>query len=576
MNRVVRETNPLSDDRTYEYDSEDNLIRKVDRNGRPTEYDYDNLYRQTAEIWLDGTDQEVHRFTYTYDVASQMLTAVDPADAMTYRYDDLGRVTQKSYDITGLEPTIMFDQTFDSESNLLSVTAMIGTTADFVNHITYDNLYRPTRISQMGVAGPADANTVAEKRLDFTWDIASQRTSATRFADLAGAQLVVTTDFSYDRDSRLVDIHHRQDTNDLARYGLTWDAGNRITRWESLVDGVVDYDYDDRNQLTGADYDFQQDETYQYDENGNRIGGDHQTGLANRLAEDEMYTYEYDAEGNRTLRTNKATGEVTEYEWDHRNRLTRIVTRGVSEGPATQTVEHSYDAFNRWIRRRVDSDGAGPASFDDTFFVQDGNQIVLQFDGTTASDLSHRYLWGTGVDEIMADENAIGDVAWPLADHLGTVRDIASYDASTNTSNVDNHITYDAFGNVVSETNAAIDLLFGYTGRPFDDTTNLQNNLHRWYDATTGKWISEDPIGFGAGDANLTRYVSNQPVSLLDRDGLLPKLSGVGRVLDSRPRGTQTYAPDNAYLHTPDIGNSYVIRKVGTDPVKATLQELYP
>ena len=82
------------------------------------------------------------------------------------------------------------------------------------------------------------------------------------------------------------------------------------------------------------------------------------------------------------------------------------------------------------------------------------------------------------------------------------------------------HIDYDGFGNVRSETNPAVTHLIGYTGRPFDAETGLQNN-HRWYDANTGRWISKDPIGFAAGDANLSRYVGNGPVNASDPSGLI-------------------------------------------------------
>lgn len=41
--------------------------------------------------------------------------------------------------------------------------------------------------------------------------------------------------------------------------------------------------------------------------------------------------------------------------------------------------------------------------------------------------------------------------------------------------------------------------------RPFDPDTGLQNNLNRWYDASVGRWLSEAPIGFAAGDENLYR-----------------------------------------------------------------------
>lgn len=36
------------------------------------------------------------------------------------------------------------------------------------------------------------------------------------------------------------------------------------------------------------------------------------------------------------------------------------------------------------------------------------------------------------------------------------------------------------------------------------------------YDPTIGRWIQEDPIGFAAGDANLLRYVGNNPTNFTD------------------------------------------------------------
>jgi hypothetical protein len=51
----------------------------------------------------------------------------------------------------------------------------------------------------------------------------------------------------------------------------------------------------------------------------------------------------------------------------------------------------------------------------------------------------------------------------------------------------------------------------------------MQSSWERWYDARVGKWISEDPIGFAAGDANLSRYVGNQSTVAIDPTGLLIK-----------------------------------------------------
>jgi len=40
------------------------------------------------------------------------------------------------------------------------------------------------------------------------------------------------------------------------------------------------------------------------------------------------------------------------------------------------------------------------------------------------------------------------------------------------------------------------------------------------YDPTIGRWISEDPVEFEAGDSNLFRYVKNNPVADTDPSGL--------------------------------------------------------
>jgi hypothetical protein len=77
-------------------------------------------------------------------------------------------------------------------------------------------------------------------------------------------------------------------------------------------------------------------------------------GPNNQLLSDGTYDYTYDAEGNRTSRTNIATGEVTAYAWDYRNRLTQVTSLDASNN-VTQTVKYTYDVNNNRIAevRRV-------------------------------------------------------------------------------------------------------------------------------------------------------------------------------------------------------------------------------
>jgi RHS repeat-associated protein len=72
---------------------------------------------------------------------------------------------------------------------------------------------------------------------------------------------------------------------------------------------------------------------------------------------------------------------------------------------------------------------------------------------------------------------------------------------------------------VTSETAPKVDFRFGYTGRERDEETGLDYYRARYYDPSNGRFISEDPIGFGGGDANLSRYVLNSPTNFNDPSG---------------------------------------------------------
>ena len=72
-----------------------------------------------------------------------------------------------------------------------------------------------------------------------------------------------------------------------------------------------------------------------------------------------------------------------------------------------------------------------------------------------------------------------GTVIWPLVDNEGTDRDLVEYNASTGVTTVVDHLAYNSFGAVTSETNAAISYLFGYTGFVRDLATGLDHSQTR-------------------------------------------------------------------------------------------------
>jgi RHS repeat-associated protein len=128
------------------------------------------------------------------------------------------------------------------------------------------------------------------------------------------------------------------------------------------------------------------------------------------------------------------------------------------------------------------------------------------------------------VDQAFADEQvtspqAPGKVVWTLTDNLGTVRDLAVYNAQTGQTSVVNHRVYDSFGNLVSQTNAAVDCLFGFAGMVYDEASGTYVTPTRRYKPTDGRWDGPDWILFGGGDTNLDRYCGNSPTNATDPSG---------------------------------------------------------
>jgi len=86
-------------------------------------------------------------------------------------------------------------------------------------------------------------------------------------------------------------------------------------------------------------------------------------------------------------------------------------------------------------------------------------------------------------------------------------------------------ITYDTYGNMLSDSNRSLKIPFGFAGGLYDSDTKLTRFGYRDYDGFTGKWTAKDPIGFGGGDSNLYGYVLGDPVGLVDPSGLSSSFS---------------------------------------------------
>lgn len=528
LGRMTSETNELNETRTYEYDALGNLTRATDRLDRIVEYAYDNLSRVTSETWFAaGGATVVNTISYVYDAWGRLDIVEDAYSKYDFGYDNLDRLT--SIDNLGnatLVPRTVLTNTYDLAGRRTSLAATNPSDSaknDFVNAYSYDDAGRMTRVTQAGQSG---GRGVAEKRVDFTYDDFGRFDVLTRFADLAGGELVATTDYGYDAAGRLTGLSHFKGATTFAAYAYGYDALSRLTSATIPKPGGSDdfeYVYDETDQLRAVLKNGVADESYAYDPNGNRTSDGSATGANNQLLENAEYTFEYDDEGNRTKRTKKSDGGYTVYSYDHRNRLTDV-SDYTAGGVRTQHVVYRYDAFDRRLRRYFDADGnASGAGVVETYVYDSApgkgglDDLVLTFDGS--GNVKHRYLHGPAVDQVFADENALNEVLWSLADRQGSVRDWVEYDEATDTTSVANHVEFDAYGQILSQT-PGFEVFYAYTGRTYDAATDLYDYRTRVYDASTGRFISEDWIGFNGGQAVLSGYVGNSPTNYTDPSGM--------------------------------------------------------
>jgi RHS repeat-associated protein len=434
-----------------------------------------------------------------------------------FTYYDAGLLATVDNDGTPNVPNVVLTYSYHYGFQRGRVADDLGVRVD----IGYDMSRRPT---QFDWTVGFDTTSIG-----FEFDEASRIVEINREADVTGG--IIQTLLEYDLADRVTSIEH------LIPGGSTFSAFAYMYNLEAELtdysgpDGDLEFAYDETHQLIDVMGD--RSESYSYDTNGNRTeshlhGDDYVTGDNNQLLSDGVYDYGYDNEGNRNSKEHIGTGVLTVYGWDHRNRLTSVTTTDAMSN-VLMDATFVYDVFDRLIGRIVDADGDGMGAAEELWTVYDGIHAWADFDD--AGDLLNHYLYGPAVDMIMARICAADDISYHLTDHLGSVRQNVAYDGT-----ILNEIDYDAFGNILNETSPTSGDRFKFTAREWEAAVELVHSRHRWLDTESGRFISEDPIGFLAGEMNLSLYVGNEVLSLTDPLGLDPECETFAETLLRRVR----------------------------------------
>jgi len=528
--QVATETTPTSGVYTYTYDPVGNLTQSVDPDGHTIQYAYNADNEETTETWVNPQGGSYDVFHYSYNADNELTAVSDNNSSYQYTYNGDGEETSQSdVGTTGL-PSVTLDYGYDADGNRTSMSDSLGGVVSYT-YDSRDELVNET-LSGTGISAVA---------VSFAYDNAGNMNGLTRYSNLAETTVVAATSYTYDAANQMTGITDKNSGGTtLVSYGYTYDAAGRVTQetrtWNSGAStDKLTYGYTNNDQLTSVTHTNSSftNESFTWDANGNETGTGYTTSTGNEQTASPGYTYTYDADGNMITSKQTSTGDVWTYSYDFRNRMTGDVEKN-SSGTILAQVTYTYDALDN----RISEDENGTQ----TWTLYHGNTPVMDFTGS--GSLAMRYLNGPAgslIDTVLARESAGGTVSWYLPDRLGTIRDLIN-----NSGSIIDHVDYSAFGTVLDESSPSNgDRMMGFAGMERDTVSGMNLALERVENPGTGRWTSQDPIGFAAGDTNLYRYVGNGPTSSSDPTGLTgDEPTPMGR---HRPGGSEhTKGPRNS------------------------------
>jgi len=443
---------------------------------------------------------------YVYDLVGKIQQVTDPTGTYAFAYDNMGRLTGTTTNYSFLAGTTFTNAyTYDAASNRTGYTAPDGST----NTYSYDTLNRLTTL----------ANSWAGS-FGFSYDSLSRRTQMTRPNG-------VNTNYSYDSLSRLLSVLHQSGAGTIDGASYTVDAaGNRTAKTGFQAGVTSNYTYDALYELKQVTQATNTTENYTFDPVGNRLSSLTAATMSynssNELTATPSTTYTYDANGNTTSKTD-STG-TTSYAWDFENRLTSVTLPGTSG-----TVSFKYDPLGRRIYKS--------SSFATSVFAYDGDNLIEET--TSSGGVVARYSESDEIDEPLAQVRSSA-TSYYEEDGIGSVTSL-----SNSAGILTQGYTFDSFGKLTAST-GSISNPFQYTAHEFDAETNLSLYRARFYDPSSGRFVSEDPLHFAGGDSNFYSYVGNDPVYYADPFGTdrmchFPRLCG-----HDLPPPPPKYLPTNA------------------------------
>jgi len=514
MDRLTSSVDPMQGETSQAYDELGNVTSVTDAMGGTTTYTYDKTSRLLSETNAIGATKK-----YTYDDKGNLATEENArGDKTTYEYDDFNRLIK----ISDKAGTVVY--TYDNNSNITSISDESGTITK-----EYDLLNRVTSVT--------DANG---RTVKYSYDELGNILSLTypggeivRYEYYLDGQLKSVIDssgnktsYEYDSAGRLIKTTNPDGSTVEESYDK---SGNLKTKIDKSSSGEVilsyEYGYDGFGNITSIKDKITTDtEIYSAEPNDgpeeNSVSMEYDA--ANRLISFNGEEVKYDKDGNMIY--GPLDGEMVEFEYDCRNRLTKA-----------GNVTYSYDAENLRIAAHYE-DYTEEYVLDRVASPNRTLQIV-RTDKSETNKKKTNYYYGIG----MIYERSDIDTLIYHYDHLGSTRKITD-----KTGKLRYAFKYDTYGELLSiwdgdesefyegsvsdrieDINRSRPIRFLYNGAlgVITDNNNLYYMRQRYYNPAIKRFINQDVlIGHITNSQSLNRYayVQGNPVSFTDPFGLNP------------------------------------------------------
>ncbi|PJE96542.1 type IV secretion protein Rhs [Streptomyces carminius] len=554
----VRHTDPAGNTTVFEYTHFDLLAARTDPDGTRYEFEHDAALRLTGVTNPQGltwryvydpagrltaeTDFDDRTVTYTHDGAGQLTARTTPlGETITFAYDELGLLARKDAagavttyerDLAGRPLRITgpdTDLTYQRDKLGRVKTEMAG---GRVLTFSYDALGRRTRRTTptgqvttytYDAAGNRTTLTTGGRTLDFTHDPAGRETTR-RIGDVTLTQL-------WDPAGRLTDQTLTSPETTVQHRSYHYRADGYLTAVDDLLTGHRTFDLDPAGRVTAV-HAQGWTETYAYDTAGNQTSAawptthaaadatGQRTYTGTRLTQAGRTRYEHDDAGRLTLRQRTRLSrkpDTWRYTWDTEDRLTTVTT------PDGTRWRYLYDPLGRrTAKQRLTHTGEVAEQID---FTWDGPVLIEQT--TTTPDLPHpvTLTWDHhGLHPITQTERLVDEATQTeidarffaiVTDLVGTPTELID-----DTGHLAWHTRTTLWGTTTWNRDATTYTPLRFPGQYHDPETGLHYNYFRYYDPTTARYLTPDPLGL-APAPNPTTYPHN-PHTRTDPLGLAP------------------------------------------------------